>query len=214
METAAKRPQRFYDRCGGPRGGLPGCRSHGIRSRSLAPAGARVPYATIPTESCSAGSTAGAEDRVQNAQWVESSGCPAGAGSGVATRASVRQCSPTKPAAACATHSAPRIPDSNALMIRAYATTQPRRPRHRCVLRLGLPCMNVPQSEISARAVVGQALVHPKCFQVYVATADNMSSGQLVSAALAAVALSKPRQEFPTSSRRCSFVRVVAIGAW
>src|SRR5262249_43923545 len=116
------------DRCGGPRGSLLGWPGQRTRSRSLATEAALSRGGLILAEGGSGGSTTGAAPRVQNAQWEESSGCPAGAGSGAAARASVAQCSPTKPAAACATHSAPKTPDSNALMISAYATTQLTRP--------------------------------------------------------------------------------------
>src|SRR5258708_326816 len=130
MATATKWPLRLYDRCGGPRGSLPGWPGQGARSRSLAPGRTLAQGEITPAGGASAGGTTGAAARVQNAQWEESSGCPAGAGSGAAARAPVRQCPPSKPAAACAAHSAPTTPDSIALMISAYAPTQPTRPRH------------------------------------------------------------------------------------
>ncbi len=144
METAAKWPLRFYDRCGGPRGSLPGWPGQRNRSRSLAPERTLARGGIILAEGGSTGSTAGGAARVQNAQWEESSGCPAGAGSGAAARASVRQRSPSKPAAACAAHSAPTTPDSNALMMSAYATTQPTRLRHKGLLLVRLRCMESP----------------------------------------------------------------------
>jgi hypothetical protein len=94
---------------------------------------------------------------VQNAQWEESSACPAGAGSGAAARASVGQRSPSKPAAACAAHSAPTTPDSKALMMSAYATRQPTRLRHRGLSLAGLRCMKSPGTQNSARAILAQA---------------------------------------------------------
>ena len=94
---------------------------------------------------------------MQSAQWEESSGCPAGAGSGAAARASVGQRSPSKPAAACAAHSAPTTPDSKALMMSAYATRQPTRLRHKGLLLAGLRCMESPGTLISARPILAQA---------------------------------------------------------
>ena len=105
----------------------------------------------------SAGSTTGGAASVQNAQWEESSACPAGAGSGAAARASVGQRSPSKPAAACAAHSAPTTPDSKALMMSAYATRQPTRLRHRGLLRLGARCMVSPALRTTAWAILAQA---------------------------------------------------------
>ena len=94
---------------------------------------------------------------MQNAQWAESSACPAGAGSGAAARASVGQRSPSKPAAACAAHSAPTTPDSKALMMSAYATRQPTRLRHKVLLLAGLRCMDPPGTQNSAPTILAQA---------------------------------------------------------
>jgi hypothetical protein len=111
----------------------------------------------ILAEAGSAGSTPGGAASVQNAQWEESSGCPAGAGSGAAARASVGQRSPSKPAAACAAHSAPITPDSKALMMSAYATRQPTRLRHKGLLLAGLRRMDPPGTQNSAQAILAQA---------------------------------------------------------